>query len=590
MPRTHQFRILHLAILLTVCCGVCLVVLGAVPFAWVRGPLDAISGDGSADPYTPALHQRLQLASVFSGTVIALLSGALWVGRERLEGPLALVGMALRENLTGLGHDLRELLRGEILFVSGVTVGGTALRLSHLAQPIRYDEAHSFLEYASFPWFITVSKYLEPNNHIFHNLLMNVSTTLFGEAEWALRLPACLAGIVIVPVTFLLGVAAAGRPAGRFASLLVAVSSPLVEYSTNARGYTLVTLLTLVGWLCAIRISRGNQNLLAVLGLILCAGLGLWTVPTMLLSLFMIWSWLLLEPVRQGIDATRSHSFRGRIRLVAVNVIATLSFAGILYLPALLVSDPLTVLGSTNSAISFSEYAAALGESIRLTGALFARDVPWGGVWLLAALILIGVRFAPVPTRLSIGKASASLSVCVIFVASRKMLPFARVWLFLVPLLAVLAGSGVSCLLQWRQARFERILIWVVSLGLCVVWPMGTMLLNQSVVKSNETGTLPDAEEIVSFVSEQIGENEPVITVTPGSTPVKYYWRRRGFDVLHFHWPDAQATAVVIVAQTVPQSVASVLAALELDDDYDPESAVLLKSFPTGNVSRVHHR
>ena len=57
-----------------------------------------------------------------------------------------------------------------------------------------------------------------------------------------MRLPALIAGILLIPATYLLFRVISNNLAALLSSALVAVSSPLIEFSTNARGYTTVTL------------------------------------------------------------------------------------------------------------------------------------------------------------------------------------------------------------------------------------------------------------------------------------------------------------------------------------------------------------
>ena len=60
---------------------------------------------------------------------------------------------------------------------------------------MRFDEAFTFLRFASQPLLEGLTTYAEPNNHLFHTLLVHISTSLFGDQPWAIRLPALLAGV-----------------------------------------------------------------------------------------------------------------------------------------------------------------------------------------------------------------------------------------------------------------------------------------------------------------------------------------------------------------------------------------------------------
>lgn len=52
-----------------------------------------------------------------------------------------------------------------VLALGVIGVVATAVRVAFIGPPVRYDEAFSFLHYASQPWKTTVSDYSFPNNH-----------------------------------------------------------------------------------------------------------------------------------------------------------------------------------------------------------------------------------------------------------------------------------------------------------------------------------------------------------------------------------------------------------------------------------------
>src|ERR671913_564051 len=60
----------------------------------------------------------------------------------------------------------------------GVLLSAFALRLYHVGQTMRNDEAYTYLAYALSPLSNALSDYEYPNNHLFHTLLVWVSTRL----------------------------------------------------------------------------------------------------------------------------------------------------------------------------------------------------------------------------------------------------------------------------------------------------------------------------------------------------------------------------------------------------------------------------
>lgn len=81
--------------------------------------------------------------------------------------------------------------------------------------------------------------YTSANQHVLNSLSIWAMRTLFGEEEWALRLPALVLGVAAVPAMYWLArVARFERGLALLAALLLAVSYHHIWFSQNARGYT----------------------------------------------------------------------------------------------------------------------------------------------------------------------------------------------------------------------------------------------------------------------------------------------------------------------------------------------------------------
>ena len=86
-----------------------------------------------------------------------------------------------------------------LLVILLLTIG---LRLFFLFQPMRYDEANTFIQYASKPLYVRPSDYSLPNNHLFHTFLVHTAYLLLGNKPWVIRLPALIAGILLAPASY----------------------------------------------------------------------------------------------------------------------------------------------------------------------------------------------------------------------------------------------------------------------------------------------------------------------------------------------------------------------------------------------------
>src|SRR6185436_8039750 len=144
----------------------------------------------------------------------------------------------------------------EILAIAWVTVLAAVCRIAALRQPMRYDESVTWAYFVGRPWATIVSQYQFPNNHVFYSLLAKATSSLAAWQPWALRLPAAVAGIAIVPLTWAVGRRFADRDTALLGAALAGASTPLILYSTNARGYSLVVVLFLCLLLCADRLRE----------------------------------------------------------------------------------------------------------------------------------------------------------------------------------------------------------------------------------------------------------------------------------------------------------------------------------------------
>src|SRR5687768_6178734 len=160
-----------------------------------------------------------------------------------------------------LGEDAGSLKSSEPratwLWLGVVVLVGLIVRIPFLGQPMRQDEADTVVLFAMTPVRHILVDTVIPNNHILHSLFVKFSMAVFGIEPWAVRLPAFIGGVLLIPATFFAGRALYSTAAGLFGAALVAASSSLILYSTNARGYTLIALATVVCLLC---LQRGLET------------------------------------------------------------------------------------------------------------------------------------------------------------------------------------------------------------------------------------------------------------------------------------------------------------------------------------------
>jgi len=131
-------------------------------------------------------------------------------------------------------------------------IAGAYLRCAPMVErPLWYDEAYTW--YVAAPsdyhaWIRWQSR--EPNHPPGSFVAAALSMRIFdSRAEWALRLPSVVAGVLLVPAMAALGIAAAGPIAGAVAALLAAVAPNMVDQAQQARMFSMLALLEVLALL-----------------------------------------------------------------------------------------------------------------------------------------------------------------------------------------------------------------------------------------------------------------------------------------------------------------------------------------------------
>ncbi|MBA3950445.1 MAG: glycosyltransferase family 39 protein [Rubrobacter sp.] len=140
---------------------------------------------------------------------------------------------------------LRE--RWELVALGAVMVLGGFLRFYGLGiQSLWSDELASWYFSRSDGVLQVVRNVREDIHPPGYFVMLHFAQGLFGDSEWALRLPSAIAGWLSVPAIYLLGRRVYSGREGLIAALLVAVSWTGVYFSQETRSYSVLILLSIV--------------------------------------------------------------------------------------------------------------------------------------------------------------------------------------------------------------------------------------------------------------------------------------------------------------------------------------------------------
>lgn len=543
----------------------------------------------------------LSLAMAAAVLVVFALTGPL--------APLSAQVRRFRESHRRLVADVREGLarphRRELWALAVVTLIGMAVRLEFIHQPARYDEAYTFLKYVSRPWYQIPLLYTLPNNHIFHSFLAKAAVSALGAEPWVLRVPALVAGVALVPATYVAGRMLYGSAAGLLAAAVVAGSAPLTLYSTNARGYTIICLAFVALVALAASIMR-RPGLAAWSYFVLVAVIGLYTIPIMLYPFGAVCLWL-------GASGMANTSRRRAALHVGVAGVVVGGLTLALYAPAL-VAVGWEPVGANQFVVPapWREFLSELPGWLAGVARDWSAGVPRWAAWAGAALAVVGV----VGHRL-VGKTRHSLPLvalawCVIVLLANHRLPYGRVWLFLLPAVAIAIGAGVLVIarlvrrmagaaappvgepaaLRPRRLAIGGGTVAATAVAAALGW---SQMRSRAPYWADDTGTLRDAAAIARDVAPVLRDGGLVLATLPSDAPLQYALASRGLDPARVWSPDAGHPAVtaaggrvlVVVNDREGETLAEALAPWHLRPG--PQVA-LVRRYPFASVYEVRRQ
>ena len=567
-----------------------LLVLSQIPFEWIKPKLDALATDGDAEIFTwsvfVTITQRLQIASVG----LACLAGLIFWQKHYLN-KFIYRSLAKRYcEIQKIINDLKQYLfsinhqedRIHLYMVSVLIFMGIGIRLFFLYQPIRHDEAFTFTNYASKPLLLALSNYSFPNNHLFHTLCVHISYLFFGNHVWAIRLPAFLASSILLPVTYLLARELYNKHTALLTTGLMAISSALIEYATNARGYALIALFFFFTIAIA-NYLRKKHNTVAWIILSGLSAIGFYTVPVMLYPFGTIMLWISLMAWKNDF----SLNFINTIRHLFVYGLLTLLLTGLLYFPVILASGVDAIIANRFvQPLSIMAFLDRLPLRLSEVWTQWSRDFPNIISLILCIATIISVVFHQRIATHGISLAIPAVLFLVIALPTQGVLPPARVWLYLLPLFFLLSASGITHLLQklYTHQKCTRAVV-VSALGLCICGTVGaTHTLNQYYPYG--PGTLKDAEQITQYLDTQFKPNDRLITIATAA-PLEYYFQKHNVSISYLRTDMQRSTRLIVLVLENKYTLDQVLQTAQVTQQHF-SAPKLLRAYPSARLYEMN--
>ncbi|MFT5368845.1 MAG: 4-amino-4-deoxy-L-arabinose transferase-like glycosyltransferase [Candidatus Latescibacterota bacterium] len=554
-PNKYIHWAIWISIALCLSLGLSFWAISYISFEWVKAYLDALAVDGNADKFTFVVFaktvERLKFVSMGFFAISALFLLFKKPMQQNLEHHLTEI------SFLNLYRDIKHHIstvwiqtprQHQILILVLFTIG-IVIRLSFIFQPMRHDEAFTFTNYASKPLLVALSNYSFPNNHLFHTFLVHISYLCFGNQEWAIRLPAFCAGILFLPVIYLTIRQFYNDQVALITLALVVTASPLVEYSTNARGYMLICLfffilLSMANYL----INQPNKTIwicFSVLG-----ALGLYTIPIMLYPLAIVYVWFLASILK-------TPNFRLRFRQLFLSGIAISLLTGLFYTPIFLGSGPKALFGNrfVRSAPSWTSFIDGLLFSGTELWQQWTCDYPLLLTLTLMVCLIIGcLRYSQTNTISLL----MALPICLFIITMQRVIPPERTWLFLLPLFFAWAANGLIFIINTIQPqKIKNILLPITTLALLAL-SFPSAIQNLSHDYQYGPGTLHDAQQITQMLAPNLTATDRVLTIATAA-PLEYYFNRQNVSIQHLRKPITDTERIILIVMESKYTLEEVL-------------------------------
>ncbi|MCB0795520.1 MAG: glycosyltransferase family 39 protein [Flavobacteriales bacterium] len=531
--------------------------LAGLEFSAVRNYLDRTAPDGEVETYSEQFHARVlgNLRTASAGLGAAGLAALLWArslasGRKRHEQSTGWPAFKtdLRRGIHGLTKRTSVTHKRIVLVVILI---GAALRISQLWQPVIYDEAFTYVYFAARPFHVILSDYSYPNNHILHTLLVKLSTAVFGMGRVQLRLPALIAGILVMPLFYAFARAMFNRYIALIALSFVAASGCLIEYSALGRGYSLTWLFMVLSWIIGRHFAKTNNTVTAALFALVNA-LGMWTVPTMIYIAVAGYCWLVMYLMTKYTASLQQRMGKLLLSLGGF-VLLTLFF----YLPVVVVHGVAQLFHHpTMGEVSWEQFS--LNHQDRSFD-LFAYINDTAATWI-SGLGLLGLIYASyISSKFRLIMAATALGAIPIVILQANVGP-PRVWLYILFMLHLSSAIAIFYLLKLvQESMLEKLSKRVRTVAASVVVLTGMGYLGLTGIQGR-IERFPEAASAAAQFRTQTGPEDRVLVQFPWEAPLEFEVLAQGLDrQLLYRDPGPKGTTYILVSPSDGQTLEGVL-------------------------------
>ena len=402
---------------------------------------------------------------------------------------------------------------------------GIGIRLFYLNRPMFHDESKTFYSFISTSWIETITNYYVPNNHVFHSVLSRFSFLIFGNEEWAIRLPVFFVGCITIIFCYFSTRSIFNKNIAIILTALTTNAIPLVNYSVNARGFIIITFFFLLLLLITKELNKKHNVILFSLTIVI-SSLGNWVVPAMIMPILFIFFWYLLSGNSKSLLNKFLKSFNA---FFLIGFLSLLFYSPIIFRAAnikILIPDAVFL-----EPMSIKMIMYYFIDYLNFFTSGYSQNVKY----IIIILLFVGTIYHLCH---KIGKNIfySLIFTCFTIVFILKIIPPDRSLLWLYPIFWMYVATGIYSILILID-KLIKIKIEHISNYLSVIifaYTLINCIENKAIIEKYRQQTLIEAEKIIEEIQDELRKNQKIMTSSPLAGPIRYYLMKNNIpkDVL----------------------------------------------------------
>jgi hypothetical protein len=347
-----------------------------------------------------------------------------------------------------------------LTIILSLTIIGAWLRIENINQPINGDLAGMLFMHFSTSWDSLLLNYIDTNQWTLYIFLAKLFLEIFGDNEFALRLPEFLAGVFVIPLIYKVGLLVTNSRLGALITAFLLTFSSFHLYQSNvSKGYLLtVFFASLVVFITYKLLGKEHFTRWGILFFLTGLGMIL-LVPSnvhFLTGIAVFYVFVIFKNYKNY-----NYTFHELIKLMWP----------VILLFSVIVGYCLNILSDLRRGIA-GECSVPLNCTMNV-GSYLERLIeffstfisPWSSWFYLFLLFGLVRLYKTKEFALFI---SLFVIPNIINLVSGSIGP-ARVYIYWLPFILLLIGFGVAEFLVWVQARFSNLLAYSVGAIILII-------------------------------------------------------------------------------------------------------------------------